>query len=298
MGFSFGGGGGITQFNFGGMGGGSGFGGAGFGHGAGGHRGRQRQRQRQPAGKGLEFKSGTHVEDMTEELFAKAKQKSSRKIYLVLFYSSRANYNGLGITGEKFEKATSNINFVINVQKVDCRKEGEMCKAEGFKPENVQKKPEIAAYASGRKRTFHKRFERMNEDTLAEFVGKSMKSKVKSVGNVAALKGRGPCGQATGDWGTCLLFVDGDGKGYRGTLKFMFDAFAHKYEGKVNFAVGRGSGGGNASQVIAYCGEAEVGSFSLDVSNLKRKKTPLSLASKFGTFIMTFYGGKKCKVEL
>ena len=156
----------------------------------------------------------------------------------------------------------------------------------------LEKKPEVVVYISGKKKVYRKNLERVSEDALADFVSRSIPKR----------PAKGSCGgkKSSGEWGTCLLFVDGHPAAYKGLMRFMFDAFAHKFEGKVDFQVQASPGVVGPPAVLAYCWENQVGTISLDATKLKRKKTPLSLASKFGTWIMGFYGGKKCtrRVEL
>jgi len=321
-----GGPGGASFSSFGGFGGGGPGGGGGFG-GGGASFGQRQGRGGRQGGRGLEFKKESHLEELTLGNLEKAKRKTSKKLFLVVYHSSRAAYTG--VTAEAVESATSNLNFVVNTLRCDCRKEPGLCKQERVSQDSVQRKPEIALYVSGKKKVFRKRKitegKKLNTlwgpsppilglplsdrarqfffsfaETLSEFVAKSIPQKpARGVGiGGAACSGRGGDGIKAGEWGTCLVFGDGSGQAYRGALRTMFDAFSHKYQGKIDFAVGGGSGAEGAA-VVAYCGEAEVGRFSLDTSKLKRKRSPLSLADKFGTWIMGFYGGKKCKkVEL
>ena len=106
-------------------------------------------------------------------------------------------------------------------------------------------------------------------------------------------------------WGVCLEFVEGSepGESWKGPLGFMFRSFAHKYQGKLDFAVStsRKDWVEVGPVVIAYCGNAQVAKIRLDQTQSKKKKkkrrSPLRLASKMGTWIMSFYGGKQCPKE-
>lgn len=296
-----------SHFSFNGQNFGGGFGGGGGG--GGGFNQRQRQRSGQPrrAGSGLKFESSTHVEDMDEEMLAKAKDKEGNRLYLVLFYSSIGDYDAKVASGKVFEDATKNINFVISVNKVDCKENGGMCKGEGYKGENIEKKPVLVLYVNGKKKSYRKKLGALTEDILSTFVeghlpSNALVSVKKEAGVKDWLDKQCSGSRPKSSWGLCILYLeDGSGKkSFKGTLKFMVSAFAFKYLQKISFAkadstkplrkaLGLEAAGGPA--VIAFCNGqlTQYEAFPHDVTK------PLTrIASKFGTWIMSFYNGSKC----
>lgn len=294
--------------NFGGGGGGfGGFGGGGFPGGG------SRQQQRKPpprrAGSGLKFESSTHVEDMDEEMLAKAKDKTANKLYLVLFYSSVGDYDEKVANGKVFEEATKNINFVISVNKVDCKEKGDMCKSEGYKVENIEKKPSLALYVSGKKKSYRKKLGSVTEANLSSFVdGHLPSSALVSVKKEAGVKDwlATQCSgsRPKSSWGLCILYLEGSGKSkasLKGELKFLVSAFAFKYLQKISFAKADGTkplrkalgleANGEQPAVVAFCNGqlTQFEAFPHDIT-----KPLVRIASKFGTWIMSFYNGSKC----
>lgn len=305
--FGGGGGGGAHSTGFGdfGSGGFGGFGGFGGGGGGGG------QRRPTSRGSGLKFKSDSHVDDLDEDMLLKAKDKTLKKVYLVLFYSSVGNYESLGMTGEDFEEATKNLNFVIGIYKVNCKKEGEMCTQEGHKPESLEKKPVLALYINGKKKNYRKKLKGVTEGKMSDFVsGQIPSNAVVTLKREGAIEGwlQDECAgsRSKSSWGLCILFLeDNKKKSFKGSLKFMIQTFAFRYVDKISFAKVDATPSLRKSlelddegpAVVAFCN----GDFQTSISFPHDLRKPLSrISSKFGTWIMSFYNGSKCleKIKL
>ena len=263
----------------------------------GGFNAKSRGERPKPKNQGLGFKSGTHFEDATEESLEKA--RTAKKTLLVLFYSSAGQYEGVA-TAETLETATEAIGFVIGVAKVDCRKNEQVCKSQGVRLASVEKRPELALLVNGKRKPYTKKIKDLDEDKLVAFVDR-LTPKALLKGSCSEQKTR-----TKAKWGVCLEFVEGSepGESWKGPLGFMFRSFAHKYQGKLDFAVStsRKDWVEVGPVVIAYCGNAQVAKMRLDQTQSKKKKkkkrrSPLRLASKMGTWIMSFYGGKQCPKE-
>jgi hypothetical protein len=224
-----------------------------------------------------------------------------------LFYSSVGDYDEKVASGKVFEKATKNINFVISVNKVDCKEKGDMCKSEGYKVENIEKKPSLALYVNGRKKNYRKKLGAATEANLSSFVdGHLPSSALVSVKKEAGVKDwlATQCSgsRPKSSWGLCILYLEGSSKAsLKGQLKFLITAFAFKYLQKISFAKANSTESlrkalgleenGEQPAVVAFCNGqlTQFEAFPHDIT-----KPLVRIASKFGTWIMSFYNGSKC----
>ena len=287
---------------FGDMGGGGGFH---FGGGGRPNPNQQRRGHRQPQrGNGLEFQEGTHFEDMEEPAvgLAKARDKASKKIHLVLFYSSSGDYHE-GTTGEKFEKATRNIYFLLNVNKIDCQKHEGVCDEEGYKLPNIHKKPVLNLYVNGRRKYFPKKFSILSEENLGEFIGKELGRTLPQLQDARKVSNWLEAGDKS-SWGLALLYLD-DGKSSKKLLPLL-QLFAFKYVQKISFAKASVTPSlreafnleDSGPAVVAFC-NGQMDQFEPFPHDLLAKSFGRT-GGKLGTWIMSFYSGAKCseKVKL
>ena len=258
----------------------------------------------------MDFEENSHVGEFAESDLKKFTDKESNKIYMVLFYLSTGSYGDF--TGKMFEDATNKIRNTITIGRVNCHSSEyrKACEDLGVKLDSIGEKADLRLYVQGKKTKYYKKLSSIKEKTVDAFVQGAVPSSFalkKESSNIASLASNEAAltdwlldpKTKKASWGASVVCVGS----VHADFALLLSVHALRHQGQIAFAEQSNDGQVAAlSQafelkqdlptIVAICnGDAstyEVFPHPLDPKNVAR------VTSKFGTWLMGFYDGKKC----